>query len=104
MRRRTGEKPKGDIKRVSQLCGKALSYPKPSYPNEAKSKHVTGTVVVELITNEQGRVIWSKAISGPEQLRSVSEKAACRARYSPILVSGRAIQTETTIQYNFVLP
>jgi TonB family protein len=97
-------KPDGDIKRVSQLCGHALSLPKPSYPQEAKSNRVSGTVVVEVVTNEQGRVVWAKAISGPELLRGVSERAACRAQYSPTIISGRSVRTETTIQYSFELP
>jgi TonB family protein len=97
-------KPNGDIKRVSQLCGHALSLPKPSYPEEAKSKRVSGTVVVEVVTNEQGLVSWAKAISGPELLRGASQKAACRARYSPTIISGRSVRTESTIQYFFELP
>ena len=97
-------KPNGDIKRVSQLCGRALSLPKPSYPQEAKSNRVSGIVVVEAVTNEQGRVVWAKAISGPELLRGVSESAACRARYSPTIISGRSVRTLSTIRYSFELP
>ena len=97
------EKPLGEIRKVSQLCGKALSLPKPTYPKEAKGR-ASGTVVVDVVTNEEGRVIWAKASSGPELLRAVSEKAACRAQYSPTLVAGRAIRTENKIQYHFVSP
>ena len=97
-------KPEYEIKLVSQLCGRALSMPKPAYPEEAISKRASGLVRVAVVTDEQGRVIWAKAVSGPDLLQSVSMKAACRARYSPTLISGRAIKTETTIQYNFVLP
>jgi TonB family protein len=97
-------KPEGKIKRVSQLCGRAISMPKPAYPEEAKSKKLSGVVQVDVVTDEHGRVIWAKAVSGPDLLQGVSMKAACRARYSPTLISGRAIKTETTIQYNFVLP
>jgi len=96
-------KPNVDTRRVSQLCGKAISLRKPSYPAEAKAKHVSGIVVVEIVTDEEGKVIWARAIRGPELLRSVSEKAACRAQYSPTLISGHAVRTETTIQYYFAL-
>ena len=78
--------------------------PKPAYPEEAKSKKLSGVVQVDVVTDEHGRVIWAKAVSGPDLLQGVSMKAACRARYSPTLISGRAIKTETTIRYNFVLP
>ena len=97
-------KPEGEIKRVSQLCGKAISIPRPAYPEEAKSKKLSGAVQVDVVIDEHGRVIWAKAVSGPDLLQGVSMKAACRARYSPTLISGRAIKTENTIQYNFVLP
>ena len=97
-------KPKGEIKTVSQLCGRAISLPKPSYPEDAKRNRVSGTVIVDIVTNQQGRVIWARARSGPEPLRSVSQSAACRAQYSPTVVSGRAIQTESSIQYFFALP
>lgn len=97
-------KPKGDIRKVSQLCGKALSLPKPIYPEEAKSNRISGTVVIDIVTNEEGNVIWARAVSGPEELRDVSRKAACRARYSPTTISGRRIQTETSIAYRFVAP
>jgi TonB family C-terminal domain len=97
-------KPEGEIKRLSQLCGKAISMPKPAYPEEAKSKKLSGVVQVEVVIDEHGRVIWAKAVSGPDLLQGVSMKAACRARYSPTLISGRAIKTENAIQYNFVLP
>ena len=98
------EKPTGEIKHVSQLCGHALSLPKPAYPEEAKANRISGTVVVDMVTNEEGRVVWAKATSGPELLWGVSVKAACRARYSPTLISGRAIRTESSIQYFFQLP
>jgi TonB family protein len=98
------EKPNGETKRVSQLCGHALRLPKPAYPEEAKANGISGTVVVDIVTNEEGRVVWAKATNGPELLWAVSVKAACRARYSPTLVSGRAIRTESSIQYLFKLP
>jgi TonB family protein len=97
-------KPKGDIRKVSQLCGKALSLPRPIYPDEAKANRISGTVVIDIVTNEEGNVIWARAISGPEELRDASQKAACRARYSPTAISGRRIQTESSIVYRFVAP
>ena len=94
-------KPEGEIKRVLPFGGRALSMPKPAYPEDAKSKKVSGVVQVDVVSDEQGRVIWAKAVSGPEVLRGVSLKAACRTRYSPTLLSGRPIKTETSIQYRF---
>jgi TonB family protein len=97
-------KPEGEIKVASQLCGKALSLVRPLYPEEAKATRVFGPVEVDIVIDEKGRVIWSQAVSGQSLLRVSARKAACRARYSPTLISGRAVKTGNRITYNFVLP
>ena len=97
------EKPKPEVLfKAPVLCGKAISLPKPAYPAEAKAAKVSGIVSVSVVTDERGRVIWARAISGHTLLQPTSVRAACRARYSPTLLSGRAVKTETVITYNFV--
>jgi TonB family protein len=95
--------PEAAIKAVSQLCGKAISKPRPAYPAGAKEAKASGLVQVNVVTDEEGRVIWAEAVSGHSLLREASRKAACRARYSPTLISGRPVRTQTAITYNFVL-
>lgn len=97
-------KPEGEIKVVSELRGKAISKPKPRYPDEAKKSKVSGAVKVDVVIDEKGRVIWARAVNGEPMLLEASRKAACRARYSPTIISGRAVKTQTSIRYNFVLP
>jgi TonB family protein len=97
----TSPKPETEFKTASQLCGKAISLPKPPYPDEAKAMKVSGLVKVDVVIDENGRVIWAEAV-GPPLLQNVSKRAACRARYSPTLISGRAVKSQTTITYNFV--
>jgi TonB family protein len=94
-------KPKAELKMVSMLCGKAISLPKPPYPDEAKAMKVSGLVKVNVVIHENGRVIWAEPV-GPPLLQNVSQRAACQARYSPTLISGRAVKVETSITYNFV--
>jgi TonB family protein len=94
-------KPETAIK-MAVLCGRALSLPKPTYPKEAKAQKVSGPVKVSVVMDESGRVIWAKALSGHPLLQNVAVKAACRARYSPMLISGRAVKAETLITYNFM--
>jgi TonB family protein len=96
-------KPEGEIRAVSQLCGKAISRPQPKYPEEAKAAKVSGTVTVDIVIDEKGRVIWAKAVTGDALLQDASRRAACRARFSPTMISGRAIRTRTSITYNFLL-
>jgi TonB family protein len=97
-------KPKGEIKIVSELRGKAISKPKPIYPKEAKATKVSGAVKVDVVIDEKGRVIWAGAAAGEPMLQEASRRAACRARYSPTVISNRAVKTQTSIRYNFVLP
>jgi TonB family protein len=94
-------KPKAELKMASMLCGKAISLPKPPYPDEAKAMRVSGLVKVDVVIDENGRVIWVEAVGSP-LLQTVSKRAACQARYSPTLISGRAVKIETSITYNFV--
>lgn len=97
------EKPKPETAtKVPVLCGKAISLPKPPYPEAARAAKVSGVVTVSAVMDETGRVIWARAVNGHPLLQSAAVKAACLARYSPTLISGRAVKAETIISYNFV--
>ena len=102
----TPERPKPDVEagRVGNalLCGKAISLPKPAYPEEAKAQNVSGTVVIEIVIDEKGRVIWAKPVDGHPLLQRAAWNAACQSRHSPIKISGRAVKAGGTISYNFV--
>lgn len=84
------------------LCGKAISLPKPNYPAEAKAQHASGRVVVNVVTDEQGYVTWAKVTEGHPLLEQAALKAACQSRYSPEMISKRAIKVSRVISYNFV--
>ena len=96
-------KPEGEVRMVSSICGKAVSLPKPPYPEEARAAKASGTVQVGVVIDEKGRVVWARAISGHPLLQDAARKAACRARYSPTQISGRPIKSQTVINYNFQL-
>jgi TonB family protein len=66
------------------LCGRAISLPKPSYPEEAKAQKIAGLVSINIVIDEKGRAIWAKAIEGHPLLQDAALKSACRVRYSPI--------------------
>lgn len=85
------------------LNGKALLKPAPAYPAEAKQQRAQGTVVVEILVNELGRVVSARAISGPQSLREASERAALSSRYSQTLLDGVPVKVSGTITYNFRL-
>lgn len=84
------------------LNGKAIRLPKPSYPAIARSAHASGTVVVQVVIDENGRVISAQAVRGHPLLQAVSVAAARQARFSPTKLSGQPVKVTGVITYNFV--
>jgi TonB family protein len=84
------------------LNGKATSLPKPTYPPIAKQAHASGTVVVQVVVDEQGNVVSAHAVSGHPLLRGASESAAREAKFSPTKLSGKPVKVSGVITYNFV--
>jgi protein TonB len=85
------------------LNGKAISLPKPPYPAIARSARASGTVVVQVIVNEQGDVMSAHAISGHPLLQSSAVQAAWAAKFTPTRVEGQPVKVSGKITYNFVL-
>lgn len=84
------------------LNGRAIKLPKPKYPKAARESGASGTVVIRVLIDENGKVIDAKAISGHPDLREASEEAASRAEFTPTTLAGRPVKVSGTIQYNFV--
>jgi protein TonB len=84
------------------LNGKAISLPKPAYPPIARQAHASGTVVVQVVIDENGGVISAHAVSGHPLLQAVAVAAARGARFSPTKLSGQPVKVTGVITYNFV--
>ncbi|HKP45255.1 MAG TPA: TonB family protein [Pyrinomonadaceae bacterium] len=84
------------------LNGKAISLPKPAYPAIARTAHASGTVVVQVVIDENGSVISAHAVSGHPLLQAVAVAAARGARFSPTKLSGQPVKVTGVITYNFV--
>lgn len=82
------------------LNGKLVSRPNPVWPPEARE--VTGTVTVQILVDEEGKVIEARAVSGPVQLRQAAVDAAFRARLSPTRLSGQPVKVQGVLVYNFI--
>jgi protein TonB len=76
----------------------------PNYPEVARRLRITGLVQVDVIVDENGKVISAKVLSGPGSLRDVALQAALRARFSPTKLSGQSVKISGQINYNFTLP
>jgi len=84
------------------LNGKAISLPKPAYPPIARAAHAAGTVVVQVLIDENGNVVSAHAVSGHPLLQAAAVGAAKSARFSPTKLSGQPVKVTGVIQYNFV--
>jgi protein TonB len=102
------------------LNSRAISLPKPPYPEEAKKDRAEGSVPVTVTIDEEGNVIEAQAaaeykVSGtvnengePEMkpihpaLREAAESAARAAKFSPTKLSGQPVKVTGTIVYNFL--
>ena len=95
--------PKPLLKPISGgvLNGKAVSLPIPMFPAAAKNARASGTVVVQVVIDEKGKVISAKAASGHALLRDAAVQAAKEARFSPTLLSGQPVKITGEINYNF---
>ncbi|MDT4969649.1 MAG: hypothetical protein QOJ64_4386 [Acidobacteriota bacterium] len=88
---------------VGSLNSRARSLPKPDYPSFAAAAQAYGTVIVQVILDETGKVTSAKAVSGHTLLREPAVKAAFRARFNPIIISGKPSRVIGIISYNFVM-
>src|SRR3712207_8126518 len=57
------------------LNGKAISKPQPAYPPIAKAARASGTVTVQILVDESGRVVSASAVSGHPLLQQAAVSA-----------------------------
>ena len=95
--------PKKTIISGGVLNGKAISKPQPPYPPIARAARASGTVTVQIVVDESGRVISATAVNGHPLLQQAAVSAARQARFSPTLLSGQPVKVSGVITYNFVL-
>jgi periplasmic protein TonB len=85
------------------LVSKIIDKPAPAYPEIAKRTGVSGAVPVEILIDEEGRVISARAVGGHLFLKPAAQQAALRARFTPTQLNGRPVKVSGVITYNFVL-
>lgn len=83
------------------LC-RAITIPLPDQAGLIQRGVVnSGSVSVELVVDESGRVVRSKALSGPTEFRLISEQAAANSRFAPLVTKGKAVSFSTVLTYSF---
>ena len=92
------------VKTSHVLNSEAKLLPKPTYPRMAVQIHLQGTVAVQVLIDETGKVVSAKAVSGHPILVPEAVRAAMGARFSPTIIGDHAVKISGVITYNFVLP
>ena len=85
------------------LAGKALSKPPPAYPAIAKAARAQGTVTVQIIVDEEGKVSAAQAICGHPLLRSAAVASVRQWLFSPTLLDGKPVLVTGVVTVNFHL-
>ena len=76
----------------------------PVYPAAARSRGVTGSVVLDAAIKENGSVGKVKIVSGPAILADAAINALHEWKYSPTLLNGKPVQAQKRITFVFKLP
>lgn len=71
------------------------------YPSIAQSRHMGGTVVVEITVGKDGKVSNPRMISGPAIFKDSAFNAVVQYRFKPAVLNGQAIEQVTQIRLNF---
>src|SRR5437660_10994737 len=99
----TPPKPKTETVTSRVLASKAINLPQPPYPPMARQIRAQGSVNVQILVDEQGKVISAQAVSGHPLLTLAAREAALRARFTPTILNGQPVKVQGVITYNFVL-
>ena len=85
------------------ITGQAISLPQPAYPLAARNIRVQGKVSVQVLIDEQGRVISASAVDGHPLLTGAAQRAALQAKFKPTLLSNQPVKVSGVITYDFKL-
>jgi periplasmic protein TonB len=90
------------VRSMGVVNGMATDLPKPVFSAIAKAAGASGMVTVQVLIDENGKVISARALSGHPLLQRESVQAAYRARFTPTLLSNQPVKVSGVITYNFV--
>jgi len=69
----------------------------------AKQTRTEGPVNIQILVDEQGKVMSAQVVSGNPMLITAAKEAAMRARFTPTILNGQPVKTQGVIVYNFTL-
>jgi protein TonB len=85
------------------LAHNLIASPRPTYPQVAHFQRTEGDVMVRALISERGTVESVSVVSGPPALRQAALDAMRSWRYRPYLMSGKAVEVQTYVDFHFSL-
>ncbi len=88
---------------VGSLIGYATKKTNPVYPTVARSMRMTGVVKVEVIIDEEGKVVEVQNADGPTMLRAAAQEAIKKWKFKPFTRDGEPVKATGFVSFNFAL-
>jgi periplasmic protein TonB len=85
-------------------AGRLLKRVDPSYPPEAMQQRIEGTVRLQAVIGDDGKVLSLEPVSGPPLLVDAAVVAVRQWSYAPTLLDGRRVQVQDDVRLVFRLP
>jgi TonB family protein len=85
------------------MKGLCLGQVPPHYPENARTSHMEGPVVMQITIGKDGHVTNAQAISGPDALRKAAIDAIRKWEFRPFLILGEPNEVESKFQIIFSL-
>ena len=73
----------------------------PVRSQQARQKHLQGTVLLHIVIDRDGSVAHVDPVSGPQELLSESLDAVRQWLFKPTLLNGDPVEVDTTVTINF---
>ncbi len=87
---------------LGDLMPRAINLPKPEYTEAARQAGVNGVVTLQLMLDEEGKVISTRIMSGlPHGLTENATAAAMQSQFTPASFDGKPARGRGTITYSF---
>ena len=80
-----------------------ISSTAPVYPPNARMQRIQGTVVLDALVDETGKVVETTVIGGPQPLRVAAQDALRNWKYKPAQLNGKPIAVHTRVSLRFAL-
>jgi TonB family protein len=91
------------VQSLGVIESKVIRKAVPPYPELARRARASGAVTVQILLDEQGKVVSARATNGHPLLRAAAEQAAYQTKFSPTLLSNQPVKVSGIITFNFIL-